>query len=222
MVLRSNSMAQDKTPQDAESEGAEPEDSEHQNTQTPNTQNHSTDTQQATEQVARPRRNFLFYATAGAGAVATGAAVWPLVNSMNPSADVTAVSTIQVDLTDVPLGARVTLKWHGRPIFLDHRTQERIDLARADDKNMDLIDPATDASRAQRPEWLVVIGVCTHLGCIPLGQKEGEPVGKWKGWFCVCHGSVYDTAGRVRRGPAPRNLDLPPYEYVSDTLIKIG
>jgi len=180
-----------------------------------------TDPESAGEIVTH-RRNFLYYTTAGAGAVAVGAAAWPLVNSMNPSADVTALSSIEVDLTDIAPGARVTLKWHGRPIFIDHRTQERIDLARVDDNNMDLIDPATDASRAQRAEWLVVIGVCTHLGCVPLGQKEGEPVGKWKGWFCVCHGSVYDTAGRVRRGPAPRNLDLPPYKYLSDTRIRIG
>ncbi len=168
------------------------------------------------------RRDFLYVATASAGAVATGAAIWPLINSLNPSADVLSVAKIEVDLTPIEPGSRVTLKWQGRPIFIDRRTPERIALARADDSNPNLIDPATDAQRAQRPEWLVVIGVCTHLGCIPLGQKEGEPVGKWKGWFCVCHGSVYDTAGRVRRGPAPRNLDLPPYTFVTDTLLQIG
>ncbi len=168
------------------------------------------------------RRDFLYYATAGAGAVAAGAAVWPLIDSMNPSADVTALSNIDVDISGMELGARLTLKWHGRPIFIDHRTEERIARARADDNNPDLIDPATDAERAQRPEWLVVIGVCTHLGCVPLGQKDGDPVGDWGGWFCVCHGSVYDTAGRIRRGPAPRNLDLPPYRFLTDTMVRIG
>ncbi len=181
-----------------------------------------TDIQAPSPQGSGSRRDFLYYATAAAGAVATGAAVWPLINAMNPSADVKALANIEVDVSDVPLGARITLTWAQRPIFIDHRTEERIALARADDDNPDLIDPATDAERAQRPEWLVVIGVCTHLGCIPLGQKEGDPTGKWKGWFCVCHGSIYDTAGRVRRGPAPRNLDLPPYEFKTDTIIRIG
>lgn len=168
------------------------------------------------------RRDFLYYATAATGAVVAGAAVWPLINSMNPSSDVTALSSVVVDLSDVPLGARITVKWSSRPVFIDHRTSERIAMARADDNNPDLIDPATDAERVQRPEWLVVIGICTHLGCIPLGQKDGDPVGDWGGWFCPCHGSHYDTAGRIRRGPAPRNLDLPPYKFSSDTLLKIG
>ncbi len=168
------------------------------------------------------RRDFLFFATAGTGAVAFGAVTWPLIDSMNPSADIAAMSSVRVDVSDLALGARLTLKWHGRPIFMDHRTEKRIALARVDDNNLELTDPAADAERAQRPEWLVVIGVCTHLGCIPLGQNVGDPVGKWGGWFCPCHGSVYDTAGRVRRGPAPRNLDLPPYTFLSDTVIKIG
>lgn len=167
------------------------------------------------------RRDFLYYATAGAGAVATGAAVWPLVNSMNPSADVTALSSIVVDLDGIEVGTRITLKWQGRPVFIDRRTPEQIALARADD-GADLIDPALDADRAERPEWLIVIGVCTHLGCVPLGQNSGEPLGDWKGWFCPCHGSHYDTAGRIRKGPAPRNLDLPPYTFVTDTRVRIG
>ena len=114
------------------------------------------------------------------------------------------------------------MTWRGRPVFIDRRTPERIARARADDANPDLIDPATDAERAQRAEWLIVIGVCTHLGCIPQGQKPGEPTGEWGGWFCSCHGSVYDSAGRIRRGPAPRNLDLPPYRFLDDTLVRIG
>ncbi len=168
------------------------------------------------------RRDFLYVATATTGLVATGAAVWPLIDTLNPSADVLSFASIEVDLSGVALGSRITLKWQGRPIFIDHRTDERIALARTEDNNADLIDPATDAERAQKAEWLVVIGVCTHLGCIPLGQNEGDPVGKYEGWYCVCHGSVYDTAGRVRRGPAPRNLDLPPYTFTSDTMLQIG
>ncbi len=168
------------------------------------------------------RRDFLYFATGATAALTAGAALWPLVNAMNPSADVTALSSIKVDLADVPVGIRITVKWRGRPVFIDHRPEKRIAEARVDDKNFDLIDPATDASRAQRPEWLVVIGVCTHLGCIPLGQSEGDPRGGWDGWFCPCHGSHYDTAGRIRKGPAPRNLDLPPYAFETDTLVAIG
>ncbi len=177
---------------------------------------------EADEKPDETRRDFLYYATAATGTVVAGAAIWPLIDSLNPSGDVMARSRVRVDLSGVPLGERITVKWSGRPVFIDRRTAHRIALARADDNNFDLIDPATDAERAQRPEWLVVIGVCTHLGCIPLGQKNGDPVGKWSGWFCACHGSQYDTAGRVRRGPAPRNLDLPPYTFLTDTELQIG
>jgi len=186
-------------------------------------QNSSTDTDKAGQEttVATARRDFLYYATAGVGTIATGAAIWPLVNSMNPSADVTALSSIDVDLEGIEVGTRITLKWQGKPVFIDRRTQEQIALAQADD-DADFIDPARDAERAERPEWLVVIGICTHLGCVPLGQDSGDPLGDWKGWFCPCHGSHYDTAGRIRKGPAPRNLDLPPYTFVNDTLLRIG
>ncbi len=174
------------------------------------------------EPAAASRRDFLYVATATTGLVGAGAAIWPLIDSLNPSADVLSLSNIEVDISGVAPGTRITLKWQGRPIFIDHRTEERIALARADDDNINLIDPATDTERAQRAEWLVVIGVCTHLGCIPLGQNEGDPLGQYGGWYCVCHGSIYDTAGRVRRGPAPRNLDLPPYAFTSDTVLQIG
>ena len=168
------------------------------------------------------RRDFLYYATAAAGAVVTGAAVWPVLDSMNPSADVLALAVVDVDLEGVAAGTRITATWNRKPIFIDRRTPERIALAQADDNDMSLLDPATDGERAQRAEWLIQIGICTHLGCIPLGQEPGEPTGEWQGWFCVCHGSVYDSAGRIRRGPAPRNLDLPPYEFITDTLVRIG
>ncbi len=168
------------------------------------------------------RRDFLYLATAAAAAVGTGFAAWPFIDSLNPAADVLAVSRIEFDLTPIEVGARVTIKWRGKPVFIVRRTPEQIALARADDENPDLIDPATDASRVKREEWLIVVGVCTHLGCIPLGQKDQDPHGEWGGWFCPCHGSVYDIAGRVRRGPAPENLYLPPYEFNENGGVLIG
>ncbi len=168
------------------------------------------------------RRDFLYLATATAAAVGTGFAVWPLVDSLNPAADVLAIAKIEIDLSEILVGERVTIKWRGKPVFIVRRTPEQITQARADDANPDLIDPATDASRVQRAEWLIVIGVCTHLGCIPLGQKAREPHGEWGGWFCPCHGSVYDIAGRVRRGPAPENLYLPPYDFTENDGVLIG
>uniref|UniRef100_UPI0040486895 ubiquinol-cytochrome c reductase iron-sulfur subunit n=1 Tax=Yoonia sp. TaxID=2212373 RepID=UPI0040486895 len=184
-------------------------------------QSPSTNAPPAQRPAVPARRDFIYYATAGAGAVVTGAAVWPLVNSMNPSADIIALSTIDIDLENVEVGTRLTFLWAGKPVFIDRRTQAQIDLAVADD-TADMIDPATDAERAERQEWLVVIGICTHLGCVPLGQNTGDPLGDWKGWFCPCHGSHYDTAGRIRKGPAPRNLDLPPHTFLTDTTLRIG
>ena len=179
---------------------------------------------------AGTRRDFLYYATAGAGAVATGAAVWPLINQMNPSADVQALSSIFVDVSGVEVGTQLTVKWLGKPVFIRRRTPEEIEAARAVPLT-DLVDPGsenanrpgTDASDENRTldeagEWLVMMGVCTHLGCVPLGDGAGE----FGGWFCPCHGSHYDTAGRIRKGPAPRNLEVPPYQFVSDTKVLIG
>jgi len=168
------------------------------------------------------RRDFLYVATGAMVAVGTGIALWPFIDSMNPSADIIALSTIEIDLSPVQAGQRITVNWGGRPIFVVRRTDAEIARARADDQNPDLIDPAADADRVQRPEWLVVVGICTHLGCVPLGQRPGDPVGKYGGWFCPCHGSVYDMSGRVRRGPAPRNLDVPPYVFLDDFRIRIG
>lgn len=167
------------------------------------------------------RRDFLYLATAAVAAYGTVAALWPFVDSMNPSADVLAVSSVEVDLAPIELGQRVTVVWRARPVFIDHRNPERIARAQADDIS-DLKDPEPDSARVQRPAWLVVVGVCTHLGCIPIGQKPGESTGDWGGWFCPCHGSIYDTSGRIRKGPAPRNLVVPPYVFLDESRIRIG
>jgi ubiquinol-cytochrome c reductase iron-sulfur subunit len=179
---------------------------------------------------AGTRRDFLYYATAGAGAVVAGAAVWPLINQMNPSADVQALSSIFVDISGVEPGTQLTVKWLGKPVFIRRRTPEEIEAARAVDVTT-LPDPlaengnigddadASDQNRAldEAGEWLVMIGVCTHLGCVPLGDS-----GDFGGWFCPCHGSHYDTAGRIRRGPAPRNLPVPVATFENETTLKLG
>ncbi|OIN85826.1 MAG: ubiquinol-cytochrome c reductase iron-sulfur subunit [Alphaproteobacteria bacterium CG1_02_46_17] len=154
-------------------------------------------------------------------AVGTGSVVWPFVHQMNPAADTLALSTTEVDLSAVEVGQSVTVMWRGKPVFIRHRTEKEIQ----DSKDVDvasLRDKQTDADRAKIPEWLIVIGVCTHLGCVPLGQKQGDERGEYDGWFCPCHGSVYDTSGRIRKGPAPTNLEIPTYTFLSDTLVRIG
>ena len=176
------------------------------------------------------RRDFLYYATGGTGAVVVGAAVWPLVNQMNPSADVQALASIEIDISDIEPGTQITVKWLGQPVFIRRRTESEITLARettiselpdemgrnanvsgadADDKNRTL---------DEKGEWLVMMGVCTHLGCVPLGNGAGD----FGGWFCPCHGSHYDTAGRIRKGPAPENLPVPLASFINDTTIKLG
>ena len=182
------------------------------------------------EEHAGTRRDFLYYATAGTGAVAVGAAVWPLVNQMNPSADVKALSSIRVDVSGVEVGTQLTVKWLGKPVFIRRRTEAEIEEANsvdvsslpdpiAQNANLGGDVPATDANRAldENGEWLVQMGVCTHLGCVPLGDA-----GDFGGWFCPCHGSHYDTAGRIRKGPAPRNLSVPVAEFVDESTIKLG
>jgi len=179
---------------------------------------------------AGTRRDFLYFATAGAGVIATGAVVWPLVNQMNPSADVQALSSIFVDVGGVEVGAQLTVNFLGKPVFIRRRTPEEIAEARAVQLS-DLMDrtsqnpnrPGTDASDANRAldengEWLVMTGVCTHLGCVPLGNGAGD----FNGWFCPCHGSHYDTSGRIRRGPAPENLWIPVVSFVDETTIQLG
>ncbi len=167
------------------------------------------------------RRDFLYLAAGAMGAVGAGAAVWPLISSMNPSAEVLALSSTEVDLEPIVEGQRITVTWRGNPVFIDHRTAEQIQEAEATALD-DLPDPQADADRVQKAEWLIVIGVCTHLGCVPLGQKTGQDRGEYAGWFCPCHGSHYDTSGRIRKGPAPLNLPVPPYEFTGDTSIVIG
>jgi ubiquinol-cytochrome c reductase iron-sulfur subunit len=128
---------------------------------------------------------------------------------------------VAADRPDEPEGQAITVVWRGKPVFIRHRTEKEIATAR-DVAAGDLIDPQADEQRVQKPEWLVMVGVCTHLGCVPLGQKATDPHGEYGGWFCPCHGSHYDTSGRIRKGPAPLNLEIPPYEFLDDTRIKIG
>ena len=174
------------------------------------------------------RRDFLYYATAGAGAVTAGAAVWPLVDQMNPSADVRALASIRVDVSGVEPGTQLTVKWLGKPVFIRRRTQAEIDEARAvslDDLAIDKMSqnankPGSDAADENRAldesgEWLVMMGVCTHLGCVPLGDGAGD----FGGWFCPCHGSHYDTSGRIRKGPAPENLHVPIAAFEGSELV---
>lgn len=168
------------------------------------------------------RRDFLNVAPVAVASVGAAVATWPFIDSMNPSAEILAQSSTDVDLAPIELGQRITVKWRGAPVFIVRRTADEIARARADDESPTLIDPETDAERVARSEWLIVVGVCTHLGCIPLGQRHGDRQGRYGGWFCPCHGSVYDTSGRVRRGPAPRNLNIPPYEFRSDMLVRVG
>ncbi len=167
------------------------------------------------------RRDFLVLAAGAMGAMATVGVVWPLIETMNPSADVLALASTEVDLSAIEEGQVVVVKWRGKPVFIRHRTADEIAAARDVDLEA-LSDPQADAERAPRPQWLIVEGVCTHLGCVPLGSKLGDPRGDYGGWFCPCHGSHYDTAGRIRQGPAPANLKVPRYEFLDDSLVRIG
>jgi ubiquinol-cytochrome c reductase iron-sulfur subunit len=162
------------------------------------------------------RRDILFVATGAMATVAVGAAVWPLIQQMNPDASTRALASTDVDLSGIAPGQIVTVKWRGKPVFIRHRTPAEIGAAEKTPLNV-LPDPQPDSARVKKPEWLVVIGVCTHLGCIPLGHE-----GEFGGWFCPCHGSTYDVSGRIRSGPAPANLEVPEYSFLSDTKIKIG
>lgn len=170
------------------------------------------------QKIDSSKRNLIInagYATAGVGAVC---AILPFVDSMNPSKDVQALASVEVDIGSIKVGEEKKIMWRGKPVFIKRRSVQEID----DAKNVDLKelkDPQPDSQRvkAGKEEWLVTVGICTHLGCVPIGGQ-----GEYKGWFCPCHGSQYDTSGRIRKGPAPKNLEVPPYEFINDTTIKIG
>jgi ubiquinol-cytochrome c reductase iron-sulfur subunit len=167
------------------------------------------------------RRDFLAMTSGALAAIGTGWVVWRFVDSMNPSADTLALASTEVNLSSIEEGSAITVKWRGKPVFVRHRTDAEIAEA-ASVPLTGLIDPESDADRTINPKWLVMVGSCTHLGCVPLGQKETDNKGEFGGWYCPCHGSHYDTAGRIRKGPAPLNLTVPEYAFLSDDVIKIG
>ena len=167
------------------------------------------------------RRDFLFLTAGAVGTVGTVAFAWPFIDSMNPAADVLALATTDVDLSAIEPGQAVTVMWRGRPVFVRHRTEGEI--IAAEETNVEgLPDPQPDSDRVIQPAWLILVGICTHLGCVPLGQRDTDERGEFGGYFCPCHGSHYDTSGRIRRGPAPLNLEVPPYEFLEEDRIRIG
>ena len=167
------------------------------------------------------RRDFLYLSSISIGGLGVATFIWPFLRSMNPAEDTLALGSTEVDLSDISIGQSITVKWRGKPVFIRRRTQEEIAEANSVDLAM-LRDPVSDKDRVQKDEWLVLEGVCTHLGCVPLGQKMTDTKGEYNGWFCPCHGSHYDSSGRIRKGPAPDNLAVPPYKFISDSTIKIG
>jgi ubiquinol-cytochrome c reductase iron-sulfur subunit len=179
------------------------------------------------------RRDFLYVASGAMGAVGVAAVAWPFIDQMNPSSAALALSSVEIDISSIVVGQGVTVKWRGQPLFVRRRTPKEIAEARAVDvsslpdplaENSGLPSdaPATDANRTIKPEWFVSSGVCTHLGCTPTISTPTDVQGEYGGWLCHCHGSQYDTAGRIRKGPAPRNLQVPVYTFLSDTRIKVG
>ncbi len=183
------------------------------------------------------RRDFLMVAATAFAAVGGAAVMWPFIDQMNPDASALSLASTEVDLSKVEEGQAITVMWRGKPVFIRHRTQEEISQARAvklDDLpdrlsrsktlGKDAEDTATDINRTLpgKEKWLVIVGVCTHLGCVPKGNRLGDNKGDFNGWFCPCHGSHYDTAGRIRKGPAPENFPVPPYKFLTDTTILIG
>ncbi len=188
-------------------------------------------TENETEETTR--RDFIHLLAAGASGMAVVGAIVPLVHQMNPDASVRALATKEVDIASLGVGEAIKVMWQGKPVFIRHRTEEEIAEAKKtpvtalkdDEARNDNVSggaEASDDNRTINPAYMVVVGVCTHLGCVPLGTEQGESRGDYNGWFCPCHGSHYDTAGRIRKGPAPENLPIPPYEFVTDTVIKIG
>ena len=175
------------------------------------------------------RRDFIYIATAATAAVGAGALAWPLIDQMSAAADTLAASSVEIDLSKVEKGQQIKVLWRGKPIFVRNRTDKEIEMADQVDVSK-LRDPQKDEERfVPMPNgkinrhMLVMIGVCTHFGCIPIGEQgKAHPTSHYGGWYCPCHGSEYDTSGRIRQGPAPRNLDIPPYKYISDSIIKVG
>ena len=180
-----------------------------------------TNTKNKPTSIDEEKRDFLFITTTGLAIAGAGTFAWSLIDTMNPSKDVLALSTTEVDLSPLEEGQSLTVMWRGKPIFIRHRSESEINSA-SNVSIDDLPHRESDESRVKNPKWLVVVGVCSHLGCVPLGQKIGDSKGEYGGWFCPCHGSHYDTSGRIRKGPAPLNLEIPPYEFVSDDIIRIG
>ena len=180
-----------------------------------------TEIQIMSEKPDSKRRDFLQLSTLSIGAVGTAAFIWPFLKSMSPAEDTLALGTTEVDVSLIEEGQSVTVKWRGKPVFIRKRTKDEIDEAKTVNIE-DLKDPEEDINRVKKDEWLVLVGVCTHLGCVPLGQKLTDSKGEYNGWYCPCHGSHYDTSGRIRKGPAPENLAVPPYSFLNDTTIKIG
>ena len=162
------------------------------------------------------RREFLFTASYAVGAVGIGATIWPFVDQMNPDRSVKALATTEVDISQIAPGKSITVLWRGKPVFIKRRTQEEITEAQSVSLD-ELPHPEKDQDRVKKPEWLVMLGICTHLGCVPLSDK-----GEYNGWFCPCHGSHYDSSGRIRKGPAPVNMEVPKYTFLNDNTIKIG
>ena len=162
------------------------------------------------------RRDFLFTASYTVGAVGIGATIWPFIDQMNPDSSVKALATTEVDISQIEPGKSITVLWRGKPVFIKRRTE--IEISEAKEVNLDdLKHPEKDEDRVKKAEWLVMMGICSHLGCVPLSDK-----GEYNGWFCPCHGSHYDTSGRIRKGPAPTNLEIPKYEFINKNTIKIG
>ena len=177
----------------------------------------------ASEDDGTTRRDFLTLAGPAFFAVGGVAVLWPFIDQMNPDAGALALASIEVDLTPIAEGQSITVMWRGKPVFIRNRTTKEVEEASRVALD-DLPDPETDVGRTKEghENWLVTVGICTHLGCIPKGQSLSDEKGEYGGWFCPCHGSHYDTAGRIRKGPAPRNLEVPPYEFLNDMKIKLG
>ena len=177
--------------------------------------------QSSSEKDKNTRRDFIYLSSITIGGAGVAAFIWPFLKSMNPAEDTLALGSVEIDLSNILVGQSITVKWRGRPVFIRRRTQDEISEA----NNVDIAslrDPIEDKNRVQQAEWLILEGVCTHLGCVPLGQKMSDTKGEFGGWFCPCHGSHYDTSGRIRKGPAPDNLPVPPYKFITDTVIQIG